>query len=126
MAIRKLIRTVIQGFLLYLLFLLGEAVVRIFGLVIPGSIAGLLILLAGLLTRVVPVGLIEDGAKAFLLFLPLFFVPATVGIVQYPEFLSLQGALLIFMVVLSTCISLIAAGWASQLFEDRKKGRQET
>ncbi|AQQ51896.1 CidA/LrgA family protein [Planococcus lenghuensis] len=125
MAIRKLIQIVVQAFLLYLIFLLGEAVANIFKLIIPGSIVGLLILLAGLLTRIVPVVVIEDGAKAFLLFLPLFFVPATVGIIQYPEFLSLQGALLIFMVVLSTCISLVAAGWASQLFENRKKGRQE-
>lgn len=125
MAIKKLIRIIIQAFLLYSFFLLGEIAVRFFNLIIPGSIIGLLILLAGLLTRIIPIGLIEDGAKAFLLFLPLFFVPATVGIVQYPEFLSLTGALLIFLAVASTCVSLVAAGWLSQFFEkldSKRKG----
>ncbi|WP_088009621.1 CidA/LrgA family protein [Indiicoccus explosivorum] len=124
MDVRKGFRIVMQVAVLYLFFLLGEAVVAFFGLIIPGSVVGLLLLLTGLLTKVVPISLIEDGAKAMLLFLPLFFVPATVGIIEYPEFLSSRGALLIVMVLVSTCISLISAGWTGQLLE-RHSGEAE-
>ena len=117
MSIRKAIRIVLQVAILYLFFLLGEMVVRFFGLIIPGSVAGLMLLLLALMTKLVPVGLIEDGAKAMLLFLPLFFIPATVGIVEYPEFLSSRGVLMIAIVLVSTCISLISAGWAGQVLE---------
>lgn len=119
----KWIRIVVQVILLYMVFLLGEAIAQFFNLIIPGSIIGLLLLLTGLILGVVPIELIEDGARALLLFLPLFFVPATVGIVQYPEFLSGKGLLMIAIVVVSTCISLAGAGWASRFFEAKKANR---
>lgn len=120
MSMKTIVRTVLQVGILYLFFLLGQLIARFFDLIIPGSIIGLLLLLTGLLLRVIPASLIKDGAKLMILFLPLFFIPATVGIVQYPEFLSVKGVLLILIVVVSTCISLALTGWTSQFFEQRE------
>ena len=96
----------------------------------PGPVIGLLVLLVWLLAvgrR--PAGL-EAAAEAFIRYLPLLFVPAAVGLVQYLDLLSEQGLVLIVVIVLSTLAGLlvtalvftIVAGWLSP--PDRSEKRQ--
>ena len=46
--------------------------------------------------------LIKDGAGFLLAFLALFFIPATVGIMDYPELLSWAGLGMVLAIVIST------------------------
>jgi holin-like protein len=55
----------------------------------------------------------------------LFFIPSTVGIMNYPSLLSIQGALLVAAVLLSTIITIAIAGTASQFFEKKAQERKD-
>ena len=72
--------------------MLGSYIVGLLPFSFPGSIAGLFILFACLILKIVPVNLIKDGAGFLLAFLALFFVPATAGIMDYPVFFRRAGS----------------------------------
>ena len=110
--------------------LAGTAFAGLLGLPVPGPVIGLLVLLVWLLAggwR--PAGL-EAAAEGFIRYLPLLFVPAAVGLIQYLDLLSEQGLVLIVVIVLSTLAGLLAtalmftivAGWLSP--PDRSEKRQ--
>lgn len=56
-------------------FLAGEALKRAFGLILPGNILGLFILLALLAAGVIPLRWVEPAGRWLLFLLPLLFVP---------------------------------------------------
>ncbi|ASK62647.1 hypothetical protein CFK37_11035 [Virgibacillus phasianinus] len=121
----KIIRIISQIALLYLIFLFGEGLHNILHIPLPGSIIGLLLLLAGLSCKIIPIKLMEDGAGFILKYLPLFFIPATIGIMKYPSLLSWSGVVLLLIVVVSTIITMVTAGTISQFFERQKLKRKE-
>ena len=57
--------------------------------------------------------------------LPLFLIPATVGVMNYPEFLSLQGVLILTIVIVSTLITMVIAGRTSQYYEQKTALEEE-
>src|SRR4051812_28797416 len=107
---KKYIRIVLQVLILYLFSLLGSFIVQILHIKFPGSIVGLLLLLGCLYLKIIPVQLIKDGAGFLLGILALFFVPSTVGVMNYSELLSINGVLLISSVIVSTVLTIIITG----------------
>ncbi|TFW19237.1 CidA/LrgA family protein [Massilia arenosa] len=72
----------LNAFAILLIFqCLGEGLVYLFGLPLPGPVAGMLMLFAALLARPRLRDALEEGANALLGHLSLLFVPAGVGIV---------------------------------------------
>jgi holin-like protein len=121
----KVIRIILQIAILYAFSMIGEAVHHMLHLPIPGSIIGLILMLICLTRKVIPVKLIEDGASFLLSFLPLLFIPAMAGVMNYPSLLSSRGAILFLIIVLSTIVTMAAAGTASQLLEKKANKRKE-
>ncbi|MDO7908305.1 CidA/LrgA family holin-like protein [Paenibacillus sp. JX-17] len=121
----KWLRTAFQIAILYLFAWVGTLLQDWLDLPIPGSIIGLLLLLAGLSCRLVKVSWIGQGAGFLLGMLPLFFIPATVGVMNYSSLLSVTGAILLFILILSTVITLTTAGHASQWLENRSLKRKK-
>lgn len=122
---KKYIRIVLQICILYLFSLLGSFVVQILHIKFPGSIVGLLLLFGCLYLKIIPVTLIKDGAGFLLGVFALFFVPSTVGVMNYPELLSLNGVFLVSSVMISTVLAIIITGRVCQYLEDRKLGEEE-
>ncbi|AIQ73763.1 MULTISPECIES: CidA/LrgA family holin-like protein [Paenibacillus] len=110
----KIIRIIIQVFLLYLFYLAGDYLQKQLHLPVSGSIVGLLLLFVLLLFRVVPVKWIEEGATTILAYLPLFFIPATAGIVNHMDIFSGRGLLLILILIVSSVLTIAAAAHSSQ------------
>lgn len=110
----KIIRIITQVLLLYLFSLAGGYLQRLLHLPVSGSIVGLLLLFALLLLKIVPVRWIEDGATAVLAYLPLFFIPATAGIVNHMDIFSGRGLLLILILIVSSVLTIAAAAHSSQ------------
>ncbi|MBB5353019.1 holin-like protein [Haloferula luteola] len=71
---------------------------------IPASVVGVLALWAMLDRGWVPLGWVEQGADRLLEHLLLFFVPAMLGLLNHPEFLSLLGLKLLAAVLLGTLV----------------------
>lgn len=113
----KVIRIVFQIIILYLFSFLGSWIVQSLSLQFPGSIVGLLLLFVCLYFRIIPVELIKDGAGFLLAFLALFFIPATVGIMDYPELLSWAGLGMVLAIIISTVITIIFTGRFCQYLE---------
>ncbi len=78
-------RLLLGALWLYAFVLLGEQLVALTGAPIPGSIAGMLLLWGALETGVVRLRWLDRGASALLRVLPLLFVPAGVGVLQYAD-----------------------------------------
>ncbi|QEK96789.1 CidA/LrgA family holin-like protein [Bacillus amyloliquefaciens] len=121
----KVIRIILQIIILFAFSFIGGAVQQFFHLPIPGSIIGLILLIICLSVKIIPVKMIEDGAGFLLSFLPLLFIPAMTGVINYPSLFSASGAALFLIIVLSTIVTMIAAGYASQLLEHKANQRKE-
>jgi holin-like protein len=107
----------IRGFFILLAFqLVGEVAARGLALPAPGPVIGLALLVValGLYQRWRPLDeetLAESGlgkaARGLLAALPLLFVPAGVGVVQYMGLLREQGLALAVALVVSTVATLL-------------------
>ncbi|GGH16326.1 CidA/LrgA family protein [Paenibacillus segetis] len=121
----RILRIIAQVLFLYLFSLLGEYLQQLLHLPIPGSIVGLLLLFVLLLCKIVPVKWIEDGSTAVLAYLPLFFIPATAGIVNHMDIFSGRGLLLIGILIVSSVLTMVVAAhfshWLALLSKKSKR-----
>ncbi|WP_019240639.1 MULTISPECIES: CidA/LrgA family holin-like protein [Bacillus] len=121
----NIIRIIIQIAILYVFLLIGNVAHTYLHIPLPGSIIGLLLLFLALSQKIFSVKWIEQGASFLLAFLPLLFVPTLVGIIKYPELFYGKGILVLLVVIISTVMTIIAAGRASQFIESKTKDREE-
>jgi holin-like protein len=101
--------------------LAGVWIQEVFHLSMPGSLIGMLILFLLLSTRILPLKWFEIGAEKLIIFLPLFLIPSTTGLMEYGSFLLSKGSIVFFLVVVSTLVTLIISGYVSQLLITSKK-----
>ncbi|CAH2462707.1 holin [Bacillus mycoides] len=101
--------------------LVGVWIQEVFHLSMPGSLIGMLILFLLLSTRILPLKWFEIGAEKLIVFLPLFLIPSTTGLMEYGSFLLSKGSIMFFLVVVSTLVTLIISGYVSQLLITSKK-----
>ena len=107
----------LRGLAVLLLFqLVGESLVFLLGVPIPGPVVGLVLLFAALpvLDRLWTrkAANIDDAAETLLSNLGLFFVPAGVGVVALASILSAQIWALGAVLILSAIITLMLTVWA--------------
>jgi holin-like protein len=97
-------------FLLILLQLIGESIVQVSGLPIPGAIIGLILLYAMLVWR----GEIRDEmsrTSGFLLQnLGVLFVPAGVGVIAYLPMIAAQWWIILLVLLVSVCATVAVTG----------------
>jgi len=108
----------IRGFFILLTFqLVGEVAARGLALPAPGPVIGLALLVGALaVTRrwrpfdqeALAASDLGHAARGLLAALPLLFVPAGVGVVQYLGLLREQGLALAAALIVSTVVTLIA------------------
>lgn len=119
------IRTIAQIGIIILFYLVGEYIVSLTGIIIPGSIIGLVLLWLSLYFKILNVKFIQKGASFMLAFLTLFFIPSTVAVINYPELLTVSGGLLILAVIISTILALVITGKVSRIIEEKEKRKKE-
>lgn len=99
--------------------LAGEVLVRLLGLPVPGPVLGMVLLLAGLVAGGGPSEGLRTAGYGLLRYLPLFFVPAGVGLVTHGERLASDRLPLLAGIVVSTLATMVVVGW---LVERRARG----
>lgn len=115
----NIIFTLVQVGFLYILFLLGEFLRATLSIPLPGSIIGLLVLWGLLSIKVIKLRWVEKGAYVFLATLPLYLIPATVGVMDYGHVFAGKGSLLIVITIISTFITMVVASLVSQSMAKR-------
>lgn len=97
-------------FVLIVLQLIGESIVQVSGLPVPGAIIGLILLYAILMVR----GEIPDEmsrTSGFLLQnLGVLFVPAGVGVVAYLPMIATQWWIILLVLLVSVCATIAITG----------------
>ncbi|MGE7112982.1 CidA/LrgA family protein [Lysinibacillus sp. NPDC047702] len=121
----KVVRIIVQIGILNIYYYMGVGIVTLLHVPLPGSVIGLLLLALSLQFRIIKVEYIQDGAGFLIGILTLFFIPATVGVIDYPELLSTTGLLIILAVVASTLISIYITGLLTQMIEKKELAKKE-
>lgn len=111
---KKAMFIIIQVGILYAISIVGTFISNRLNLPIPGSIIGFLLLFFGLLFNLFPEKWIDRGAIFMLAFLPLFFIPSTVGVIEHPQLLTVHGGMLVLIVMLSTFLTMYIVGVVSE------------
>ena len=84
------------------------------GLVVPGPIIGLMLLLAYLMRTGDISAPLESAAGQLLRYMPLLLVPAAVGVMAHAQVIARQFWPLLATLVLSLLPALAFAGWLMQ------------
>lgn len=95
--------------------LVGEVTARALNLPTPGPVLGMALLFGVLLWRGAPDWLDQVG-QGLLRFLPLFFVPAGVGIMNHVQLMRTEWLAIIVTLLVSTIITMIITAGALMLF----------
>ncbi len=124
----KALLIILQVFVLYGLYLAGIWIQSVLDLMIPGSIIGMLLLFLLLVTKIFPLKWIQQGSRFMLAHLTLFFIPVTVGVMQFGYVFKGKGLLLIPAVLASTVLVIVISSKMLDLFMSKglKKGSNET
>lgn len=93
------------------LFVFAEYVVSWLHLPLPPNLVGMVMLLALIACRVIPLNWVRAGARWLLAEMLLFFVPAVVAVVNYAQLLMVDGWRIFLVIALSTCLVLAATAW---------------
>ncbi|MGU3415963.1 CidA/LrgA family protein [Enterobacteriaceae bacterium C23F] len=93
------------------LFVLAEHLVAWGNLPLPANLVGLVLMLALIVCRVLPLNWVRAGSRWLLAEMLLFFVPAVVAVVNYAQLLMVDGWKIFLVIALSTLLVLGATAW---------------
>lgn len=92
---------------------------------VAASIYGLVLMLAGLVTKLIPLNRVENAADFLTEIMPILFVPPTVGIMASAEALKEILIPLCVICVVSTILIMVVTGRVSQSIIRRRNKKQE-
>jgi putative effector of murein hydrolase LrgA (UPF0299 family) len=101
---------------------LGEGVVFLLGLPVPGPVAGMLLLLASLVAWPRLHEVVETGANELLRHLSLLYVPAGVGVIAAAVGVEGQWLAIVVAVVVSTLATMAVTGLVLQALSRKREG----
>ncbi|CAG8947612.1 unnamed protein product, partial [Penicillium salamii] len=90
------------------LFIACDRLVSWLHLPLPANIVGMLLLLALIVTRIVPLNWVKAGSRWLLAEMLLFFIPAVVAVVNYGDLLRVDGWRICVVIGVSTLLVLVA------------------
>jgi holin-like protein len=106
------------GLLILLAFLwMGDALVRVLRVPLPGSVMGMLMLVGALRLRWIPERSVQPAAELLIRNMALLFVPAGLGVMRYGNRLPGQWLPIAGALVVSTVAVLLVVGWMQQRME---------
>ena len=97
----------LQILLIIVFWLVGDALVRWFGLPVPGGVVGMFILIALFATGSFSPLNVRLGAEWFLAEMLLFFIPAVPAILNHHEFLGWLGLKVLVVILVGTAVVMI-------------------
>lgn len=101
------------GIILTISFI-GEVLKYIIPLPVPASIYGLLLMLAALKARIVPLASVHEAGKFLIEIMPIMFIPAAVGLLDSWDTLKSIWLPVIVTTFASTVIVMAVAGRVTQ------------
>lgn len=105
--------------LLYLILTCGNWIADQLPIQLPGSILGMTILFSLLIFQIIPVHWMRFGCQLIIRYMALFFIPATMGIMDtylalLNDWLPILGGTLFSTLVVFILIALLTDKWTSE------------
>lgn len=117
----RLLQLIYQIAILFGVYYIGTWIQHYFQLFIPGSVIGLILMFILLSTGILNTRFIDDGASFMIKHLVLFFIPATVGLLNFYHLFAGKGILLIVITMVSSLLVMITSGYTSQLLAKERE-----
>ncbi|KKI91631.1 hypothetical protein WQ54_13465 [Bacillus sp. SA1-12] len=117
----KFVKIAFQILCLYTIYLIGVYIKSVFDLFVPGSIIGMILLFGALHFQLLKHEWFLMGGSLLLKHLPLLFIPATVGIIDYLDIFKGSGVITIGIVLISTCIVMAVSALISDCLVERSQ-----
>ncbi len=100
---------------------IAEAMEYFIPLPVAGSVYGLVLMLIGLVTHIIPLEKVEGAADYLVGIMALMFVPPTVGIMATVDELKEMGVALVVISAVTTLIIMVVTGKTAQFILNRRK-----
>ncbi len=118
-----------EALIVFGIYLIGEVIVALTHIPIPGNIIGLLLLFIGLCTKVIKVSQVETLTNFFLDHLAFFFLPAGVSLMNSLGIIKASILQIIIICIITTSITIASTGLIVQfvvnLLNKKKKGTEK-
>lgn len=117
-----------QLLIILLVSFLAEIMEYLIPLPVAASVYGLVLMLIGLVTHIIPLEKVEGAADYLVGIMALLFVPPTVGIMASGEELKEMGVALVVISVVTTFLIMIVTGKTAQFIlkkSNKKEGGRE-
>ncbi|MCM2675343.1 CidA/LrgA family protein [Alkalicoccobacillus plakortidis] len=111
---KQVCRMILHLLLLSVFYFIGVTLQAWLSIPLPGSLIGMLLLFICLMSGVIPVRMVDQGAAFLLKHLSLLFIPIIAGIVTFPILFTQSGLLLILITMFSTLMIIVLSGLISQ------------
>jgi len=115
----------IQFAIIALFYYAGELLAAVLPLPVPGTVYGLLAMLAALWTGFVKLERVEKAADFLLSIMALLFIPAAIGILDLLPLLASSWWKIVIICIVTTVTTIAVTGHTAQgllrYFERRKK-----
>lgn len=121
----RLIRIAVHIGILYIFYALGVWIQETLHLFIPGSVIGMILFLALLLSGKYNPRWTEEGASFLIRHLPLLFLPITVGLMDYLDLFKGSGLWIVFVVIVSTVLVMVTSGKTTDWLARRREREVE-
>lgn len=109
--IRVVLLTCIQVFILSLIWMAANVFVQRLHIPVPANLVGLCLLLILVFTRIIRPNWLRLGASWLLAEMLLFFVPAAISIMKYPQLVRQFGLQIMAVIFISTVCVIISTAW---------------
>ena len=103
----------------------GELLHAVLPLPVPASIYGLLLMMAALITGILPLDKVKETGDFLIEIMPLMFIPAGVGLLASWETLRPVLVPILVILVVTTVLVMAVAGRTTQAVIRRKQSREK-
>ena len=105
---------------------LGELLYAVIPLPIPASIYGLVLMLAALITGIIPLNKVRETGSFFIEIMPLTFIPGAVGLMSSWDALRPMLIPVLVIITVTTILVMIVSGKVTQaVIQAGKKEKRE-
>ena len=104
-------------------YLVGEFIVLVLDVPLPGALVGLLLLLGALLLRQRPAVTVSRGAQPLLTHMSVLFVPAVIGVGLFWDEVRANALGIVLALVATTIVALGFTAWLAQRVLQSRQGQ---
>ncbi|AXX93461.1 hypothetical protein CPU12_10170 [Malaciobacter molluscorum LMG 25693] len=111
----------LKGIIVLLFFqFIGECISKLFSLLVPGPVIGMILLLIFLMIRKSSFKSLDNAVFIHLRYLPMLFIPAAMGIITQVDILKKEFWAILISLLLGTIIALIFSAKLMDYLTDKK------